>query len=204
MWCKGEQGLLWDLTKRRVAATDTYHSGPHETNLDHLVDHAISLAQDGMHAKASHILVSAGLAFYALHMSDADVRQCFLNCMAVTITDASWCQAHLPLHFGCLGLRSLSHHASAAFIASYSSSGWFNKVDAHLNRAIDICSISKLHYVGRCLLAPSRLYLAVRKVYLDSFQFQQLMEKSSPADKARLYSVSAKHAASWLSVAPSI
>ena len=36
---------------------------------------------------------------------------------------------------------------------------------------------------------------------LDSFQFQQLMEKSSPA---RLYTVSAKHAASWFSVAPSI
>ena len=59
---KGEQGLLWDLAKRRVAATDTYHSGPRKTNLDHLVDHAISLAQDGMYAKASHILVSAGLA----------------------------------------------------------------------------------------------------------------------------------------------
>ena len=30
------------------------------------------------------------------------------------------------------------------------------------------------------------------------------MEKSLPADKAHLYSVSAKHDASWLSVAPSI
>ena len=54
--------MLWDLAKRRVAATDTYHSGPRKTNLDHLVDHAISLAQDGMYTKASHILASAGLA----------------------------------------------------------------------------------------------------------------------------------------------
>ena len=71
-------------------------------------------------------------------MFDADVRQCFLNCMAVTITDVSWCQAQLPLHFRALGLRSLSHHASEAFIASYSSSGWFNNEDAHLNYAIDM------------------------------------------------------------------
>ena len=35
---------------------------------------------------------------------------------------------------------------------------------------------------------------------LDSFQ---LMEKSSPADKTHLHSVSSKHAASWLSLAPS-
>ena len=71
-------------------------------------------------------------------MFDADVCQCFLNCMAVTITDASWCQAQLPLHFWGLGLCPLSHHANAAFIVSYSSSGWLNNEDAHLNHAIDM------------------------------------------------------------------
>ena len=40
----------------------------------------------------------------------------------------------------------------------------------------------------------------VLSLKLDSFNFQQLIERSSPADKARLYSVSAKHAVSWLSL----
>ena len=107
-----------------------------------------------------------------------------------------------------LGLRSLSHHASAAFIASYSSSGWCNNEDAHLNRAIDTCMFNeqvalteKISLSSITSVPCSQKGLSLK---LDSFQFQQLMEKSSPADKARLYSVSAKHAASWLSVAPSI
>ena len=134
------------------------------------------------------------LAFNALHMFDADVRQCFLNCMAVTITDASWCQAQLPLLLGGLGLCSVSHHASAAFIAS---SGWCNNENAHLNRAIDMfneqVALSEKISLSSIMSVPcSQKGLSLK---LDSFQFQQLMEKSSPADKARLYSVSAKHAA---------
>ena len=55
----------------------------------------------------------------------------FPELYAIPITDAS-------STFRWLGLRSLSHHASAVFIASYSLPGCCNNEDAHLNRAIDM------------------------------------------------------------------
>ena len=67
-------------------------------------------------------------------MLDADVRQCFIYCMAVNITDASWCQAQLPLH---LGVWDFSPSPIMP-VQHYSSSGWLNNEDAHLNRAIDM------------------------------------------------------------------
>ena len=99
-----------------------------------------------------------------------------------------------------------SHHASAAFIASYSSLGWCNNEDAHLNRAIDMFNEQVALSEKKSLSSITSVRCSQKglSLKLDSIQFQQLMEKSSPADKARLYSVSAKHVASWLSVAPSI
>ena len=120
--------------------------------------------------------------------------------MAITITDASW---QLPLHLGGLGLQFLSHHASAAFIASYSSSRCCNNQDAHLNRAIDMFN-EQVTFSEKIYLAPSPLYPCSRKALsskLDGFQFQQLIVKSSPA---AIFSFSYKHVVSWLSVTPSI
>ncbi|KAL5516255.1 hypothetical protein EMCRGX_G001541 [Ephydatia muelleri] len=52
-----------------------------------------------------------------------DVRQCFAECTAVDAADVEWMQAQLSLSRGGLGLRSLSSHCVAAYLASISSSG---------------------------------------------------------------------------------
>ena len=62
------------------------------------------------------------LSAKALRMFDEDVRRCFSASTGIDTSDDAWQQAQLSLCKGGLGLRSLSHHASAAFIASLSSS----------------------------------------------------------------------------------
>ena len=54
----------------------------------------------------------------ALQLYDQDVRRCFSSCTAVDTSDVAWKQSMLGLSKGGLGLRSLHHHAPAAYIAS--------------------------------------------------------------------------------------
>ena len=58
------------------------------------------------------------LAFGSLESFDSDVRMCFSNCVATDISDVAWKQAQLGLSYSGLGLRSISHHSCAAYIAS--------------------------------------------------------------------------------------
>ena len=52
-----------------------------------------------------------------------DIRRTFSQCMGVDTSNIAWEQAKLSLSRGGLGLMSLSHHSSAAFISSICSSG---------------------------------------------------------------------------------
>ena len=142
----------------------------------------------------------------ALVSFDEDVRQCFVLCSAIEVSDSAWKQAQLGLRFGGLGLRSLSCHAAAAFIASLSSSGLGLSNNRHLQQAV-VAYNSKvsLHHkitAESALASPTpQRELSSR---IDENQFKSLLEASSPANKARLLSASAPHAASWLSVVPSM
>ena len=146
------------------------------------------------------------LAFSSLESFDSDVRMCFSNCVATDISDVAWKQAQLGLSYGGLGLRSISHHSCAAYIASLSFSGLGSADNPHLMRSI-------VKYNGlvsppdgisvECILAspiPQRI-LSQR---LDDHSFGLVIAAATDADKARLLSTSAPHAASWLSVVPSI
>ena len=72
----------------------------------------------------------------ALKVYDDDVRQCFSESTSIDTTDKTWLQAQLSLSRGGLGLHSLSHHSSAAYIASLSASGQGITDDRHLNHFI--------------------------------------------------------------------
>ena len=63
------------------------------------------------------------LAFGSLESFDSDVRMCFSNCVATDISGVAWKQAQRGLSYGGLGLRSISHHSCATYIASLSFSG---------------------------------------------------------------------------------
>ena len=72
----------------------------------------------------------------ALQLFDFEARQCFAQSIAVEVTDRAWQQAQLNLSHGGLGLRSVSHHSSAAYIATLCASGFGEAQDPHLSRLI--------------------------------------------------------------------
>ena len=116
----------------------------------------------------------------------------------------TWQQAQLSLSHGGLGLRSVSHHSSAAYIASLCSSGFANRDHKHLAHAVDsfnsIVSPSEIVTVASILASPMQQRALSEKI--EDHQFSKLYEASTSADKASLLSTSAPHASSWLLVTP--
>ena len=76
-------------------------------------------------------------AMSALKAFDLDTHSCFSHCTAVDTTDQAWQQAELGLSRGGLGLRSISRHSPAAYIASMSSSGFSTSSQQHLKQAVE-------------------------------------------------------------------
>ena len=145
------------------------------------------------------------LVLEAFKLFDDDIHHCFMDCIGFATSDEAWCQAQLGLNSGGLGLRSLSLHSSSAYIASVCSSGVVDSEDIHLTNAIDhfnshVSPIEKLS-VNSIISSPVSQKLLSSNV--NDLCFEDLFDRSSPANKARLLSVSAPHATSWLSVIPS-
>eukprot|EP00731_Ephydatia_muelleri_P030965 Em0022g479a len=114
--------------------------------------------------------------------------------------------AQLGLKHGGLGLRSLSLHAPAAFIASLISSGHGCLDNTCLQQAVTLynakVSPPDALTVESVLASPPTQKALSSKI--DMNLFHGLLENASPANKARLLSESASHAAAWLSVVLSI
>ena len=68
--------------------------------------------------------IPPSLAGDALSLFDDEVRQCFAECTAVDTPDFTWKQAQLSLSRGGLGLRHVSYHSPAAYLASAVSSAY--------------------------------------------------------------------------------
>ena len=117
-------------------------------------------------------------------------------------------QAQLGLSYGGLGLRSISDHSCAAYIASLSFTGLGNADNPHLARSIvrynglvsppDGISVKSI----LASLIPQRIF----SQRLDDHSFGLIIGAATDADKARLLSIPAPrpHAASWLTVVPSV
>ena len=97
------------------------------------------------------------LASDALVSFDEDVRQCFVLCSAIEVSDTAWKQAQLSLRFGGLGLHSLSCHATAADIASLSLSGLGQSNNHHLQQAVIVYNSKVSHIMQSRLSLPSLL-----------------------------------------------
>eukprot|EP00731_Ephydatia_muelleri_P021996 Em0014g587a len=136
---------------------------------------------------------------------DLQVKQCFVMCSAINVTNDAWSQAQLGLKFGGLGLRSLSHHAAAAFIASLSFSGFGKADNIHLKQAVAMFNtqVSPFNAITVNSALESPIHQKVLSGLIQTQHFHILLESSSPANRARLLSVAAPHASSWLSVVPS-
>ena len=81
---------------------------------------------------------SPSLVSEALQLFDVEVRRCFAQRIAVEVTDCTWLQAQLNLSHGGLGHRSVSHHSSAAYIASLCASGFGDAQNPHLSHVVDL------------------------------------------------------------------
>ena len=120
-------------------------------------------------------------------------------------SDDAWEQAQLSLSRGGFGLRRLSKHSPACYIASVCMSGLFSAPQQHLLQSIDdfnhCIPPSKAISFESLTNTPSS-----QKAYsgeLEDELFRQILSKSSVPDRARLLSVSSPHASAWLSVVPS-
>ena len=110
---------------------------------------------------------------------DEEVRLCFTSCIAVDVPDPSWQQAQLSPSLGWLGFRSLGLHSSAAFIASFASSG-FCPDNIHMLQAVTRFN-AQVHpqesTTAEAVLACPSLQRALSKK-LDNHAFQSLLSSS--------------------------
>ena len=99
----------------------------------------ILLRMCGGFTKSDHVaqLTPPSLALDELHAFDQQVRHTFTECQDIHTTDSSWKQAQLSSSTGGLGLRSLAHHSTAAFIASISTAGLASPSDNFLVEAVN-------------------------------------------------------------------
>ncbi|KAL5488838.1 hypothetical protein EMCRGX_G017846 [Ephydatia muelleri] len=150
---------------------------------------------------------SPSLVAEALSFFYSDIRRCFTECTSVDVSEIAWHQAQLSPSRGGLGLRSLYHHSSACFIASISQSGIALGENHHLEQSIDdlnhIIGESEAISVQDILDAPPHQRNLSSKI--EDHQLRMLFDlASSPAQRARLLSVSSPHASAWLSVMPTL
>ena len=161
----------------------------------------------GSYSKLVHLARATppSLCIDSLKSFDDEVRQCFASCLDLSIPDSNWDQAQLSLSFGGLGLRSLARHSPAAFISSLAASGCASPGNIHLQKAVasfnNQVSMLDSITVDAALAVPPYQHTLSKK--LDNYLFQSLLSSASPVNKARLLSVSAPHAGSWISVVPS-
>ena len=98
------------------------------------------LRQCGGFCRLIHLArtIPPSLAGDALSLFDDEMRQCFAECTAVDTPDFTWQQAQLSLSRGGLGLRHVSYHSPAAYLASAVSSGLSCEVCRYLHHSIDL------------------------------------------------------------------
>ena len=140
-----------------------------------------------------------------LHLFDEEVRQTFSDSMCIDPSDLFWQQAQLSLSRGGLGLLSASLHSSAAFMSSFSMSGFATNTSHHLLRSLDhfnaCVSPAEVISIDELLNSPKNQKMLSTKI--ENKRFQLLFDASSIPNRARFMSASSNLAASWLSVIPS-
>ena len=165
------------------------------------------LRQCAAFCKLVHLARSTPPSYIAdgLALFDKDVHQCFSECTALDTSDIDWMQAQLSLSRGGLGLRSLACHSVAAYLASLSSLGFDKSFNLHLSESVALFNelVPAADSITEEVLATSNLRQHTLSSKIEDQQFRQLFDLSSPAHRARLLSVSSRHAASWLTVIPS-
>ena len=142
------------------------------------------------------------LILNAMQRYDVDICRSFADCTGVDVSDTAWKQAKMSLRRGGLGLHSLVDHSSAAYIASFCTSGsvqatpHLDKVTSLYNSCVADCDTLSITSLKDN--SPNQKKLSDS---IEALQFNSLLSTSSTADRARLLSISSS---AWISVVPSI
>ena len=117
---------------------------------------------------------------------------------------STWQQAQLSLKRGGVGLRHLSCHSPAAYIASFPSSGLSLLSGMYLSSSVDLYNslVDPHDFLTLELVQNSHLSQKVLPSKLEDQQFNNLFQSATLTDRARFLSISFPHAAAWLSVTP--
>ena len=104
-----------------------------------------------------------------------------------------------------VGSGSLLRLSPCCFIASLSFSGFGKADNIHLKQAVAMFNtqVSPFNAITVNSALESPILQKVLSGLIQAQHFHILLESSSPANRARLLSVAAPHASSWLSVVPS-
>ena len=110
------------------------------------------------------------------------------DCLSIDLPNTAWQQAQLCLSRGGLGLRSLSQHSAAAYVASSAVSGSATNRSHHLLQSIDCFNSlvfpADVTSTDELLTSPkNQKELSSR---IEHSQFQALFESSSLPNRARL------------------
>ncbi len=132
------------------------------------------------------------------------VARCLEDSSGIELTNRALNQAQLGLKFGGLGLRSLHHHSSAAYLSSITS------VDAESNDLLkssaDIYNTKvktedNLDCFFDAIKGKSQRSLSSA---IDKKSLNELVESApSICDKARLLAVTEQHTSDWIAAIPS-
>ncbi|KAL5460145.1 hypothetical protein EMCRGX_G033572 [Ephydatia muelleri] len=146
------------------------------------------------------------IALKLLNQLSDDIYQCFTECTSVDTPDNAWQQAQLSLSRGGLGLRCLSHHSSAAYIASLTASDNVSNTNHHFLQALQhynsLVPLAEAVSVEAGLELPGHLSQRNLSSKLEDHQFRLLFQSLSLPNRARLLSASSPHASAWLQVVP--
>ena len=117
---------------------------------------------------------------------------------------STWQQAQLSLKRGGLGLRRLSCHSPAAYIASFQSSGLSPSSGKYLSSSVDLYNslVDPQDSLTLESVGNSHLSQKVLSSKIEDRQFGNLFH-ATLTDRAHLLSVSSPHTSAWLSVTPS-
>ena len=150
-------------------------------------------------------------------MVNAAVRNCFEQFAGLHPSEEQWFKASLPTSLGGLGLRSLTKHAPAAFLASRSSCYKFcqdldplhvlasPEVGVRSPEAIACDAYNRtVHDADRASLDRSdAMSQKVLSASIDTRSFAELRQRATQAHKAHLNLISAEGAGLWLQATPS-
>ena len=134
---------------------------------------------------------------------DDDVLHCLECSLEIELTPRACSQAQLGLKYGGLGLRSLTTHAQAAYIASLSTSltpihPSELTMQHSVHGKVACCEQLSVESVQDASHHQHKLSSAIEKA-----GFLSLLDGASTVDKARLLAISAPQVHAWLRAQPS-